>query len=71
IKQWKSPNSNLLEVSTNFSIAVKNWLKVAFPTAMINQTFALEIKKIKEIEDRKTENFKTSVADDTNDGVLF
>ncbi|MDK7225965.1 hypothetical protein QP468_22300, partial [Proteus mirabilis] len=31
IKQWKSPNSNLLEVSTNFSIAVKNWLKVAFP----------------------------------------
>lgn len=71
IKQWKSPNSNLLEVSTNFSIAVKNWLKVAFPTAMINQTFALEIKKIKEIEDRKTENFKTSVADDTNDGVVF
>lgn len=27
IKQWNSPNSNLLEVSTNFSIAVKNWLK--------------------------------------------
>ena len=71
IKQWENPNSNPLEVSTNFSITVKNWIKVAFPTAMVNQAFALEIKRIKEIEDQKTENLKTGVADGTNDGMVF
>ncbi|WP_099074824.1 MARTX multifunctional-autoprocessing repeats-in-toxin holotoxin RtxA [Proteus alimentorum] len=71
IKQWESPNSNPLEVSTDFSITVKNWIKIAFPAAMVNQTFALEIKKIKEIENQKTENLKTGVADGTNDGMVF
>lgn len=71
IKQWESPYYNPLEVSTNFAIAVKNWIKVAFPIAMVNQTFALEVKKIKEIEDQKTENFKTGIVDGTNDGVVF
>lgn len=71
IKQWENPNSNPLEVSTNFSITVKNWIKVAFPTAMVNQAFALEIKRIKEIEDQKTAKLKTGVADSKNDGMVF
>ena len=37
---------------------------------MINQTLHWKSRKLK-IEDRKNRKFQTSVADDTNDGVVF